>query len=157
MSMSVGEPTRQRTRCRRKARWAMRGLAATCALLALGLGADRIHSVGLQAFLDRPPGVGATPADSEADASPSPESDGGATALAPAAPEETPQPSTPSPPAQPLPPAVAPPPLPAPSPWPPPPLRSAPGESAVGPAGGLRRPRVVAPMIRAYRGLPLRN
>jgi len=142
--MSADDPAQQRSRRRRHARWTMRGLAATCALLALGLGADRIHSGGLQAFLDRPPGVGATPADSEADASPTPDSGNGATALAPAAPEETPQPAAPSPPTQQPPPAAAPLPLPAPSPWTRPPASAAPRGFSVGPVEGLRPARAMA-------------
>jgi hypothetical protein len=40
----------------------MRIVTAIGALSALGIGASRLASTGLQAFVDRPAGVGGTPA-----------------------------------------------------------------------------------------------
>ncbi len=48
-------------RRRRRAHRLMQVMSVLCALVALGLGGYQLHSEGLVAFLDRPPGVGATP------------------------------------------------------------------------------------------------
>lgn len=48
-------------RRRLRARRAMFGVAAACTLAALGIGGFELGSKGWNAFLDRPPGVGATP------------------------------------------------------------------------------------------------
>jgi hypothetical protein len=52
---------------RRTARRLMQAVAVVCALAAAGIGADQFYTGGLQAFLERPPGVGATPPDPQAD------------------------------------------------------------------------------------------
>ena len=77
-----------RTQRRRHAKQLMDGLTVTCVTLALAVGTSQLVKEGLQEFLFRPPGVGASP--SEAD-----------TEKAGAAP-------TPSPIAQVIPPAPAP-------------------------------------------------
>ena len=52
-----------RAQRRRRAGWLMKAVAAVCVATALGLGAFELHAVGLQQFLFRPPGVGASPGD----------------------------------------------------------------------------------------------
>jgi hypothetical protein len=39
----------------------MQALTLLCALAAAGIGGEQFYTGGLRAFLDRPPGVGATP------------------------------------------------------------------------------------------------
>lgn len=46
---------------RRRARRFMQALTLACALAGAGIGAAQLSSGGLHAFLERPPGVGATP------------------------------------------------------------------------------------------------
>ncbi len=48
-------------RRRLRARRAMFAVAATCSLAALGIGGFELGAQGWNAFLERPPGVGATP------------------------------------------------------------------------------------------------
>jgi len=58
-------PKRSRRRenlSRRRAWLTMRVLTAACVVAGLAIGASQLASGGLQAFLSRPPGVGATPA-----------------------------------------------------------------------------------------------
>lgn len=52
-----------RARRRRRAGWVMRVVAAVCVATALGLGAFELHAEGMQQFLYRAPGVGASPGD----------------------------------------------------------------------------------------------
>jgi len=51
----------QKVRGRRRAWLSMKILTALCALAAVGIGATQVASNGLQAFVTRPEGVGATP------------------------------------------------------------------------------------------------
>lgn len=53
----------QQARGRRRARITVRILTGVCALVVLTIGATELTSNGFQAFVDRPPGVGATPSD----------------------------------------------------------------------------------------------
>ncbi len=46
---------------RHRARRVMQSLIVVCILAATGIGAEQFYARGLHAFLDRPPGVGATP------------------------------------------------------------------------------------------------
>lgn len=48
---------------RRRAQRLMRAVIVICVLVAIAIGADQLYSGGWQAFLHRPPGVGATPAE----------------------------------------------------------------------------------------------
>src|SRR3954468_3915979 len=50
----------QESRDRRRARWTMRILTGICVLIALSIGVTQLASKGFQAFVDRPPGVGAS-------------------------------------------------------------------------------------------------
>ena len=51
----------------------MQSLIVLCVVAAAGVGAEQFYSGGLHAFLDRPPGVGATPPQSaNASAQPAP-------------------------------------------------------------------------------------
>jgi hypothetical protein len=68
---------------RRRARRVMQTVTVVCALAAAGIGADELYAGGLQSFLERPPGVGATPADPQADSSPTPAPARNATAVGP--------------------------------------------------------------------------
>ena len=52
-----------RAQRRHRAGWLMKGVAAVCAATALGLGGYELHVVGVQQFMFRPPGVGASPGD----------------------------------------------------------------------------------------------
>ena len=57
------EASVNRAERRRRAGWVMKTVAALCAATALGLGGYELHAVGIQQFLFRPPGVGASPGD----------------------------------------------------------------------------------------------
>jgi hypothetical protein len=50
----------------------MDGLTVVCASTAIAIGTGQLVKEGLQDFLDRPPGVGATPSDAPAQPSPKP-------------------------------------------------------------------------------------
>ena len=63
MSRSGVEDSVDRARRRRRAGRVMKAVAAVCVATALGLGAFEIHAEGLQQFLYRAPGVGASPGD----------------------------------------------------------------------------------------------
>ncbi len=54
---------------RRPWRRAMIALTSVCAAAAVGVAAEELHSAGLTSFLDRPPGVGATPPQAQSEAS----------------------------------------------------------------------------------------
>ncbi len=47
---------------RRRARRVLQTLAIVCVVTAAGIGAEQFVSNGLSDFLNRPPGIGATPA-----------------------------------------------------------------------------------------------
>ena len=60
--MPTPRPEKQeKARSRRRAWLSMKILTALCALAALGIGATQVTSNGLEAFVTRPEGVGATP------------------------------------------------------------------------------------------------
>ena len=54
-----------RGRRRRRAKQLMDGLTVTCVTLALAVGTGQLVKEGLQEFLFRPPGVGASPSEAE--------------------------------------------------------------------------------------------
>lgn len=54
-------------RRRKRAFRSMQALTGLCVVVALGLGGYQLHSEGLSGFLDRPPGIGATPQDDQPD------------------------------------------------------------------------------------------
>ena len=54
-----------RGRRRRRAKQLMDGLTVTCVTLALAVGSGQLVKEGLQEFLFRPPGVGASPSKAE--------------------------------------------------------------------------------------------
>jgi hypothetical protein len=73
-----------RTKARRhRARRVMQTVTMVCVLAAAGVGADGLYTGGLQSFLERPPGVGATPVDPQADSTPPPSPSRNATAIGP--------------------------------------------------------------------------
>jgi hypothetical protein len=92
---------RREKRGRRRAILTMRIVTVVCALSALGIGASQLASTGVQAFLDRPPGVGATPANTSTKRQPASSAQSGSAASgSPTAPATSP-PQAPSGPADP--------------------------------------------------------
>jgi hypothetical protein len=71
MAVKARSEKQQQARGRRRARATMRIVTAMCAVAALGIGATELSSTGLDTFVARPEGVGATPpADEAAPSSP---------------------------------------------------------------------------------------
>ena len=82
-----------RGRRRGAKRW-MDSITIVCVSIAIALGTSQLVNEGLQEFLNRPPGVGATPSDPEVAANPSPPQPQAA-ARAPSQPTPTTQPADP--------------------------------------------------------------
>lgn len=78
----------------------MQVLTSVCAIAALAIGATQATSNGLQTFLNRPEGVGATPPDEETDSAanaPSAKAQGPSDEEQPAQPQDDPAPVAPEP------------------------------------------------------------
>lgn len=83
-TVTAADDAYARTKARRhRARRVMQTVTMVCVLAAAGIGADGLYTGGFQSFLERPPGVGATPADPQADSTPTPATSRTATAIGP--------------------------------------------------------------------------